>query len=54
MVPQSGNPALTNLDLPQKKDSLISYTLTTKEKGRIITNGVNIIMDFYLIEFTKA
>jgi len=43
-----------SIDLPQKKDSLKSYTLTTKEKGRIITNGVNIIMDFYLIEFTKA
>lgn len=43
-----------SIDLPQKKDSLKSYTLTTKEKGRIITNGANIITDFYLVEFTKA
>lgn len=42
-----------SLDLPQKKNSLSSYTLTTKEKGRIITNNVNIITDFYLIEFIK-
>ena len=43
-----------SIDLPQKKNSSNSYTLTTKEKGRIITNGINIITDFYLIEFTKA
>jgi ubiquinone/menaquinone biosynthesis C-methylase UbiE len=40
-------------NLPYKKDSLNSYTLTTKEKGKIITNGTNIITDFYLIEFIK-
>jgi ubiquinone/menaquinone biosynthesis C-methylase UbiE len=41
------------IGLPKHPDSISSYTLDTKESGRIITNATNIITDFYLVEFKK-
>jgi len=41
------------IDLKPTDNPIQSYTLNTKEQGRIILNGANIIRDFYLIEFKK-
>lgn len=42
----------TNLE--KKDDPIRSYTLNTKERGKIIVNGANIIREFFLIEFRKS
>ena len=41
------------INLAKKKNPVQSYTLDTKEKGKIILNGANILNEFYLIEFRK-
>jgi trans-aconitate methyltransferase len=43
-----------SIDLEPHEDPIRSYTLNTKEQGRIIVNGANIIRDFYLTEFVKS
>jgi len=41
-------------DLKKNDDSIRSYTLNTKERGKIIVNGANIIREFFLVEFRKS
>lgn len=41
------------IDIPRTKDPVRSYTLNTKEEGRIVLTGLNIKLDLYLIEFRK-
>lgn len=38
-------------DLDNAHDPIRSYTMNTKEKGRIIANGAGVISNFYLITF---
>jgi len=38
-------------DLAKKKNPILSYTLNTREKGKIVLNGANILNQFYLVEF---
>ena len=40
-------------DLRPQKNPIRTYTLRTREKGRIVINGANIVREFYLIEFQK-
>jgi len=42
-----------SLDLSPQENPIKSYTLNTKEKGRVILNGANIIREFYLLEMVK-
>ena len=35
-------------------DPMKAYTLTTKEAGKILVNGANIVREFYLLSFSKA
>lgn len=40
-------------DLKPQDDPIRTFTLNTRERGRIVVNGANIIREFYLIEFRK-
>ena len=42
-----------SIDLEEKSDPVRTFTLTTKEKGRIVVTGGNIIREHFLIEFRK-
>lgn len=42
------------VDLPPSSDPMKAYTLTTKEAGKILVNGANIVREFYLLSFSKA
>jgi trans-aconitate methyltransferase len=42
-----------DINLEISSDPIVSYTLNTDERGKIILNGTGILIDFYLIHFTR-
>lgn len=41
------------VDLSEKVNPVSSFTLNTREKGKIVVNGANMIADFYCLEFRR-